>query len=80
MVTLYEDVTKLLLNERNEHRRLSASFSILVKEVKEKAPVMAQQRKEHERVLSECIFLVLVWTMNPLIVYIWPPCKPGKHC
>jgi nucleoprotein TPR len=58
MVTLYEDVSKLLLNERNEHRRLSASFAILVKEVKEKAPIMAQQRKEHERLISEYGILV----------------------
>lgn len=55
MVSLYDDLSKLLLAERNEHRRLSASFTILVKEVKEKAPIMAQQRKEHERLLSERI-------------------------
>jgi hypothetical protein len=57
MVSIYDDLCKLLLTERNEHRRLSASFTILVKEVKEKAPIMAQQRKEHERLLSECIYI-----------------------
>jgi hypothetical protein len=61
MVSIYDDLCKLLLTERNEHRRLSASFTILVKEVKEKAPIMAQQRKEHERLLSECIFIILAW-------------------
>ena len=60
MVTLYDDVSKLLLNERNEHRRVSANFSILVKEVKEKAPIVAQQRKEHERVIAECILCVIL--------------------
>ena len=58
MLSLNDDLSKLLLTERNEHRRLSASFTILVKEVKEKAPIMAQQRREHERLLSECILSI----------------------
>lgn len=60
MVSLYEDISKLLITERNEHRKLSASFTILVKEVKEKAPVMAQQRKEHERIVAECISCICI--------------------
>jgi hypothetical protein len=59
MVFLYDDISKLILMERSEHRRLSASFTVLVKEVKEKAPIMAQQRREYERIIAECILFLL---------------------
>ena len=59
MMALYDDMSKLVLMERNEHRRLSASFTVLVKEVKEKAPIMAQQRREYERMIAECILHLL---------------------
>ncbi len=55
MLALYDDVTKLFMTERNEHRKTTASFSVLVKEVREKAPIIAQQRREYEKVVADCI-------------------------
>ncbi|KAL6076895.1 hypothetical protein QOT17_002590 [Balamuthia mandrillaris] len=45
----YEEVTKTLLNQKDENRRLTNYLNQILREMEQKAPLLKEQREEYER-------------------------------